>query len=47
MKTKIGIIGARGYVGRELVDLASSHDALEIAMSISQRDGLSPEDVAL
>jgi len=43
---RIGIIGARGYVGRELVELVGRHGGLELALSISQRDGASPEDVA-
>lgn len=46
MKAKVGIVGARGYVGRELVDLVSRHDALELVFSVSQRDGASPADVA-
>jgi N-acetyl-gamma-glutamyl-phosphate reductase common form len=46
VKTKIGIVGARGHVGRELVDLVGRHEALELAMSVSQRDGASPEHVA-
>ena len=43
---KIGIIGARGYVGRELVELVGRHGELELALSVSQRDGASPEDIA-
>lgn len=43
---RIGVVGARGYVGKELVELVERHDGLELALSISQRDGLSPEDVA-
>ncbi len=43
---KIGIIGARGHVGRELVDLVRRHGDLDLALSISQRDGMTPEDVA-
>ena len=43
---KIGIIGARGYVGRELVELVGRHGGLELALSVSQRDGASPEDIA-
>ncbi|MDF2695069.1 MAG: N-acetyl-gamma-glutamyl-phosphate reductase [Labilithrix sp.] len=46
MKTKIGIVGARGHTGRELVDLVGRHDGLELALAISQRDGATPEDVA-
>ena len=43
---KIGIIGARGYVGRELVELVSRHPGLELALSVSQRDGATAEDIA-
>ena len=43
---KIGINGARGYVGRELVALVGRHGGLELALSVSQRDGASPEDIA-
>ena len=43
---KIGIIGARGHVGRELVDLVGRHGGLDLSLSISQRDGMTPEDVA-
>jgi N-acetyl-gamma-glutamyl-phosphate reductase len=43
---KLGIIGARGYVGRELLALASAHGGFEVAMQVSARDGLSVDDVA-
>ncbi len=43
---RLGIVGARGYVGKELVALVGGHDALELALSVSQRDGATPEDVA-
>jgi N-acetyl-gamma-glutamyl-phosphate reductase len=43
---RVGIIGARGYVGRELVALASRHAELELVLSTSQRDGVSADDVA-
>lgn len=46
VKPKIGIIGARGYVGRELVDLVERHGELDLALSISQRDGMDHESVA-
>jgi len=46
VRTKVGIIGARGHVGQRLVELVERHDHLELALSISQRDGRSPEDVA-
>jgi N-acetyl-gamma-glutamyl-phosphate reductase common form len=45
-KATLGIIGARGYVGRELVDLVGHHERLALELSTSQRDGASPEDVA-
>lgn len=44
--SRVGIVGSRGYVGKELVDLVDRHESLELALSVSQRDGLSPEDVA-
>jgi N-acetyl-gamma-glutamyl-phosphate reductase len=43
---KLGVIGARGYVGRELLGLVSAHGGFEIAMQVSARDGLSVDDVA-
>lgn len=43
---KIGIIGARGHVGRELVELVGRHGGLELALSVSQRDGATAEDIA-
>lgn len=43
---KIGIIGARGHVGRELADLVGRHSDIDLALSVSQRDGASPEEVA-
>jgi N-acetyl-gamma-glutamyl-phosphate reductase common form len=45
MKT-LGLVGARGYVGRELVTLVEGHGGLDLRLSISQRDGKSPADVA-
>jgi N-acetyl-gamma-glutamyl-phosphate reductase len=43
---QLGIVGARGYVGKELVTLLEGHRELDVALSVSQRDGLGPEDVA-
>lgn len=43
---KVGVIGARGYVGRELVALVEKHEALELALQTSARDQISPADVA-
>ena len=45
MKT-IGLVGARGYVGRELTTLVERHGGLDLRFAISQRDGKSPADVA-
>jgi len=45
-KASLGIVGARGYVGRELVDLVGRHEGLALELSTSQRDGASPEAVA-
>jgi hypothetical protein len=42
----LGIVGARGYVGKELVELAKAHSGLDVALAISQRDGATAEDVA-
>ncbi|MBX3203927.1 MAG: N-acetyl-gamma-glutamyl-phosphate reductase [Labilithrix sp.] len=44
--SKVAIVGARGHVGRELVALVEGHGALELALSVSARDGMAPEDVA-
>lgn len=46
MKNQVGIVGARGYVGRELVSLLEAHDGVAIALSGGQRDGLTPASVA-
>jgi N-acetyl-gamma-glutamyl-phosphate reductase len=46
MKATVGIVGARGHTGRELVTLVERHGELELALSVSQRDGASAEDVA-
>lgn len=45
MKT-VGLVGSRGYVGRELVTLIERHGELDLRLSVSQRDGRSAEDVA-
>ena len=39
MKRTLGLVGARGYVGRELATLVERHDGLDLRLSISQRDG--------
>ncbi len=46
MKKTLGIIGARGYVGRELVQLVEKHGGFDVRLAISQRDGLTAGDVA-
>lgn len=46
VKKTVGIIGGRGHVGRELVELVNGHPNLELALSVSQRDGATPEGVA-
>lgn len=46
MKTSVGVIGARGYVGRELTGLLSAHDALDVKLTVSARDGATAESVA-
>ncbi|MDB4935130.1 MAG: N-acetyl-gamma-glutamyl-phosphate reductase, partial [Labilithrix sp.] len=46
MKRTVGLIGARGYVGRELTTLVESHGDLDLRLAVSQRDGKSPADVA-
>jgi N-acetyl-gamma-glutamyl-phosphate reductase common form len=43
---KLGIVGARGYVGKELVGLVRGHADLELALEVSARDQVSPDDVA-
>ena len=46
MKKTLGLVGARGYVGRELSALIERHDALDLRLAVSQRDGQSAADVA-
>ena len=46
MKRTLGLVGARGYVGRELLTLVGEHGDLDLRLSISQRDGKSPTEVA-
>jgi N-acetyl-gamma-glutamyl-phosphate reductase len=46
MKHTLGLVGSRGYVGRELTTLAEQHGQLEVRLAVSQRDGKSPADVA-
>lgn len=46
MKRRVGIIGARGYVGRELTALVRSHEHLELALETSRSEGAAPQAVA-
>lgn len=46
MKKTLGLVGARGYVGRELLALVEQHRSLDLRLAVSQRDGRSPEGVA-
>jgi N-acetyl-gamma-glutamyl-phosphate reductase len=46
MKKTLGLIGSRGYVGRELSALVERHGDLDLRLAISQRDGQSPGDAA-
>ncbi len=45
-KRNVGVVGARGYVGKELLDLLAQHPTAAVRMAISQRDGKSAEEVA-
>jgi len=45
MKT-LGIVGSRGHVGQELSALVRAHAGFDVRLAISQRDGISPEQVA-
>lgn len=42
----VGIVGARGYTGKELVELLSKHEGFKIEMAVSARDNLTAEDIA-
>jgi N-acetyl-gamma-glutamyl-phosphate reductase len=42
----VGIIGARGYTGKELMGLLEKHSALKVEMAVSARDNVTPDDVA-
>ena len=46
MKKTLGLVGARGYVGRELSALVERHGDLDVRLAVSQRDGQSAADVA-
>lgn len=42
----VGIIGARGYTGKELVELMSKHPEFKVELAVSARDNLTADDVA-
>lgn len=46
MKASVGIVGSRGYVGRELTALLTKHERIDLRLAVSQRDGASPNDIA-
>jgi N-acetyl-gamma-glutamyl-phosphate reductase len=46
MKRTLGVVGSRGYVGRELLNLVERHGDLDLRLAISQRDAKSEADVA-
>jgi N-acetyl-gamma-glutamyl-phosphate reductase len=46
MKHTLGLVGARGYVGRELQTLVERHGDLDLRLAISLRDGKSEAEVA-
>jgi N-acetyl-gamma-glutamyl-phosphate reductase common form len=46
MNKSLGLVGARGYVGRELMTLLEGHTGLDLRLAISARDGKSPAEVA-
>lgn len=46
MKRSLGIVGARGHVGKELVTLVERHGGLDLRLAVSQRDGLAAGEIA-
>jgi N-acetyl-gamma-glutamyl-phosphate reductase len=46
VKARVGIVGARGHVGKELAALVEAHGGVELALTTSQRDGAEPNDIA-
>lgn len=46
MPATVGVVGARGHTGKELVDLLARHDGVKVELAVSARDNLTPEDVA-
>lgn len=43
---KVALVGARGYVGRELSTLLDAHGELDVVIATSARDGATPEAIA-
>ena len=46
MSAGLGLVGSRGFIGRELVKLVEQHADVELRLAISQRDGKTPSEVA-
>lgn len=46
-RPRVGILGATGYAGRELISLVSRHPSLELAFASSSRADATPEPPAL
>ena len=46
-RPRVGIVGATGYTGRELISLLETHPSLELAFQMGSRDGVTPEPPAL
>ncbi|MEO0652784.1 MAG: N-acetyl-gamma-glutamyl-phosphate reductase [Planctomycetota bacterium] len=46
-RPKVGIVGATGYAGRELIALIEAHPTLELAFQMGSRDGVLPEPPSL
>lgn len=46
MARSLGVVGARGYTGKELVDLLAKHEGFKVELAVSARDGLTADDVA-
>lgn len=42
----LGLVGARGYVGRELSELLAGHGSFDVRFAVSSKDGLTPEAAA-
>lgn len=43
---RVALVGSRGYVGQEMEKLLRQHPGLELAVSVSARDGVGPRAVA-